>query len=346
MNTFFDLIKVLFKKVFDTTICKKYISTRYRSKKLFTCCAQVLNKISKVQIMSSHIPVLINKVIEYLQPKAGEIFIDCTLGAGGHSEEILKRLEGTGKVYGIEVDDRNLEIAKSQLINYSNVHFIRDNFENLENAGQKIAVENGHIDGILFDLGLSSLHVDEAERGFSFSRSGPLDMRFDTRQPVTAAEIVNTYPLEELINIFKIYGEEKFSYRIASKIVEHRKHEKFETTSQLADFIYAIVPKSRYTQRIHPATRVFQALRIAANREIEALAQGLAAAVNVLSPGGRLVVISYHSLEDRLVKNFFKEQKAKNILTILTKKPVTANEEEIQANRRSRSAKLRAARKS
>lgn len=293
-----------------------------------------------------HVPVLINQVIEFLHPVPGKIFIDATLGFGGHSEELLKALHGKGAVYGIDVDEKNLELAQERLKGFKNIHFIRDNFENLEGIASDILQKEGRIDGILFDLGLSSMHTDEAERGFSFQHEGPLDMRFDSRQSLTAAEIVNTYPLEQLINIFKNYGEEKFSYRIAREIVESRKRHAFRSTTQLADFIKNIFSKGKdfYFKR-HPATRVFQSLRIAANREIEVLTEGLDAAVKALSPAGRIVVISYHSLEDRIVKNAFRTKAKEGVLKILTKKPVQPDEEEIKSNRRARSAKLRAAEK-
>jgi len=296
---------------------------------------------------SVHIPVLINQVLEFLNPQPGEIFIDCTLGTGGHTEAILERLRGKGAVYGIDADSRNLDLARKRLINHNHVHFTRNNFENLEEIGREILAKEGKISGILFDLGLSSLHVEEAIRGFSFQKEGPLDMRFDTNQPLTAADIVNTYPLENLIFIFKTYGEEKFSYRIARKIIEFRRRKQFTTTTELADFIANIFSKGRpdfYFKR-HPATRIFQALRIAANREIEVLEKGLAGAIKVLSKGGRIVVISYHSLEDRIVKNFFRAWKKQGILKILAKKPITPSEEEVDQNKRSRSAKLRAAEK-
>lgn len=292
-----------------------------------------------------HIPVLTNQILKFLEPAPEKVFIDCTLGSGGHTEALITR--GAKTVYGVEVDERNLEKAKDRLNQYKNVHFIHDNFENLEAIGTEILKKEERIDGILFDLGLSSLHVDEAIRGFSFQREGPLDMRFDSRNEVTAADIVNTYTLEELLFIFKTYGEEKFSYRIAREIIQRRRQHKFETTSQLADFIANIFSKGKqnfYFKR-HPATRIFQALRIAANREIEVLQKGLEGAIKVLSVTGKLVVISYHSLEDRLVKNFFRHQKTLGSLKILTKKPVTPNDEEIRQNRRSRSAKLRAAEK-
>lgn len=296
---------------------------------------------------SVHIPVLTNQVIAFLDPQPGKVFIDCTLGTGGHTKAILEKLVGQGAVYGIDSDNRNLDLARKRLTNYSNVHFIRDNFENLESLGGEILKKETRIDGILFDLGLSSLHVEEAERGFSFQREGPLDMRFDSRQEITASEIVNTYPLEKLIHIFQTYGEEKFSYRIARKIVESRKLKRFTTTSELTDAIKHIFSKGRknfYFKR-NPATRIFQALRIAANREIEVLHKGLEGAIKVLSKGGRIVVISYHSLEDRIVKNFFRDSKKAEILKIFTKKPIQPEGEEVQANPRSRSAKLRAAEK-
>jgi 16S rRNA (cytosine1402-N4)-methyltransferase len=294
-----------------------------------------------------HIPVLINQVLEFLHPKPGEIFIDCTIGTGGHTEAILERLAGQGAVYGIDADSRNLDLARKRLTHYNHVHFTRNNFENLEEIGREILAKEGKISGILFDLGLSSLHVEEAVRGFSFQREGPLDMRFDTRQNLTAAEIVNTYPLEKLIFIFQTYGEEKFSHRIARKIIESRRDKRFTTTSELADSISNIFSKGRknfYFKR-HPATRIFQALRIAANREVEVLEKGLAGAIKVLSQGGRIVVISYHSLEDRIVKNSFREWKKEGILKIFTKKPIIPSEEEVHQNPRSRSAKLRAAEK-
>lgn len=293
---------------------------------------------------SGHIPVLINQIIKFLNPSPGKVFVDCTLGGGGHAKALLDNMGDSGCLYGVDADERNLEIARRRLTNYSNVHFIRNNFENLEEIGKKILVEQTKIDGILLDLGLSSLHVDEPERGFSFKKEGPLDMRFDTRNEFTAEKVLNTYSLDDLNFIFKEYGEEKFAYRIAKAIVEDRKKEKFKTTTQLANFISRIVPLQR-SIKIHPATRVFQALRIEVNREIEALQKGLDAAIKIISKGGRIAVISYHSLEDRVVKNMFKAAAYAKILKLLTKKPITPSEEEINLNRRARSAKLRVAEK-
>lgn len=297
--------------------------------------------------MITHKPVLTNQVIHYINPEPGAVIIDATLGLGGHTKELMNFTAGKCTIYGVEVDDRNLNRAKEVLREYENVHFVRDNFENLEQIGREILKKEKRVDAILLDLGLSSPHVEEPERGFSFQHEGPLDMRFDTRSAVTAANIVNEYPLEHLISIFKTYGEEKFSNKIAREIVRERKRDQFATTTQLADFIKRIFSKGddRFFFKQHPATRVFQALRIAANRELEVLNTGLQGALNALSPGGRIVVISYHSLEDRIVKNFFKNQKAAGVVEILTKKPITPDQEEMMSNRRSRSAKLRAAAK-
>lgn len=332
---------------------------------------------------TNHIPVLTDRVLEFLEPKPGKVYIDATLGLGGHTEAIMKASGGEATVYGIDVDERNLEKARERLTPYKNVHYSRDNFENLERIGQEIhsgkwdRARRGHedevrtglvgsrsseserkkgVDGILLDLGLSSVHVDEADRGFSFQQEGPLDMRFDTRSPLTAADIINTYSLEDLTHIFRTYGEERNAYRFAKDIVAARRTRSFTTTAQLADFVANAVippdhskhrahkPKKFYFKR-HPATRIFQALRIATNRELEVLENGLAGGIKTLSSGGRLVVISYHSLEDRIVKNFFRNQAKNGTLKILTKKPISPSGEQREANRRARSAKLRAAEK-
>ncbi len=295
--------------------------------------------------MDSHIPVLLNQVIALLAPAPGKIFMDCTLGVGGHTEALAKALDGTGSIYGIEVDERNLALAQERLKGYSNVHFIRDNFENLEAIADEILKKEKRIDGILFDLGLSSLHTDNPERGFSFQNDGPLDMRFDTRSGATAADILNTYSLEDLNYIFQTYGEEKFSYRIANAVVAHRRNEPFTRTAQLVDVVSACVPRTPHFFKRNPATRVFQSLRIATNREIEVLGHGIAAATAKISSGGRIAVISYHSLEDRIIKNVFRDGKKEGTLHVITKRPIVPEEAEIELNRRSRSAKLRVAEK-
>lgn len=315
--------------------------------------------------MTLHTPVLLNEVSTFLAPVEGKTFIDCTLGYGGHALALAKKVGSTGAVYGIDVDQRNLLLAKerisAELPGHTNVHFIRDNFENLGQIITRVIAERGSVDGILFDLGLSSLHVDTPERGFSFQTEGPLDMRFDERAGITAADIVNTYSIGDLTSLFRIYGEEPHALRIAHKIVDARKRRRFATTTELAACIAdgLLVGDTRPGKRAarpraperkpffkrHPATRVFQALRVATNREIEVLQAGLMAAIQGISIGGRIVVISYHSLEDRIVKTVFRSHAQDGILKLLTKKPLVPQEAELVENRRSRSAKLRAVEK-
>jgi len=297
-----------------------------------------------------HIPVLLHQVLAFLKPTSGDVVLDCTLGAGGHAKEIAKLIGPNGHLYGIDADERNLSIAKENLKDISNITFIHDNFENLEEIGERVLKERGAVHGILMDLGLSSLHIDQPERGFSHRFEGPLDMRFDPRQNLTAADIVNTYSIKDLQELFSTYSQERYAHRIAKRIADDRP---FTTTSELKSSIEASVPlapRRRWRipgrKGVHPSvTRVFQALRIATNREIEVLGHGLHGAVNVLSPGGRIVVISYHSVEDRIVKNVFRDAKKEGQLELLTKKPLEADTEETATNVRARSAKLRAARK-
>lgn len=327
-----------------------------------------------------HIPVLSQEVIHYLNPQKGDAVIDCTLGLGGHAAMILEHIGHEGLLIGIDRDEENLAQAKINLRGHENVYFVRDNFENISEIVFDIAKREGkplRIDKIVFDLGLSSRHVDTPERGFSFLRDGPLDMRFDTRQKLTASDIVNNSPLAYLLHIFKTYGEEPHASRIARAIVTSRKSERIATTTQLARLVEDAVrfrgPRgdrrrgSEHGGVRHPATRVFQALRIAVNRELEAVENALLQAMNLVSVGGRIVVISFHSLEDRIVKNIFKEKsltESKNKypkksaahpppmmpsptsslprFTLMTKKPITPAQQEIEENPRSRSAKLRA----
>lgn len=295
--------------------------------------------------MQYHIPVLTNEVLGLLDPAKDDVVVDCTLGTGGHSEAVLKKSGGTGKVIGIDADERNLAIAKNRLKNYHNITFIHDNFSHLPSLiPNPSSLTPYHF---LFDLGLSSLHVDDPLRGFSFLHPGPIDMRFDASCGVTAAEIVNTYSPEDLISLLKTYGQERFAARIVKEIVNYRRSRKFTDTVELADCIARAVGNYRGQRKrpIHPATRVFQALRIAANREIEALSEGLNGALALSRTGSRIVVISYHSLEDRIVKNFFRSHAKDGALKLLTKKPITPSSQEINLNRRARSAKLRAAEK-
>jgi len=269
-----------------------------------------------------HIPVLLNETIEYLSPAPGKVIVDCTLGFGGHAAALLER---GAKIIGIEQD---------QEAGYPGIQVIRDNFANLKNIIKEPA------DGFLFDLGVSSYQIDTPERGFSIRSDGPLDMRMDKSVKLTAADIVNEYPEEELTRIFFEYGEERFSRRVAKKIGETRDQNRIETTGQLKEIVEKAIPTWKKRESV---TRIFQALRIAVNDELKNLSRGLDGAAGLLKPGGRIVVISYHSLEDRLVKRFFKEKS--DILKAITKKPVTAADGEIELNPRARSAKLRAAEK-
>ncbi|MEK7126688.1 MAG: 16S rRNA (cytosine(1402)-N(4))-methyltransferase RsmH [Patescibacteria group bacterium] len=310
-----------------------------------------------------HVPVLRNSVQKYLNLKAGDKVVDTTLGLGGHALEILKSIGEKGVLIAFEQDERNLEESKKRLKKYNHqIIYFHENFSYLKTrvTGRNSAKLSFHlepVDAILFDLGISSPHVDDEERGFSFMNDGPLDMRFDQRQKLTAADVVNTYREEHLSKIFFEFGEEPFGRKIARGICERRKNMNFKSTLELAQFIEEVSPVNvRKRQKIHPATRVFQALRIEVNNELDSLKEGLRGAASLLSIGGRIVVISYHSLEDRIVKHFFKDLMkppasyeesiyktyGDPFFEALTKKPVIPSEEEILSNPRSRSAKLRA----
>ena len=269
-----------------------------------------------------HIPVLQKQVLEYLDPKADENFIDCTINGGGHSRAILEKIKPKGRILGIELDQEIFQELSS--LNLDRVILINDSYVNLE----KIVKENnfGPVNGILFDLGMSSWHLEESGRGFSFQKDEPLDMRYDITQELRAEEIINNYSQKEIEKILKEFGEERFAKKIAKRIVEHRP---IKTTLELVKVIKQA--------RVHSLSRIFQALRIAVNQELSSLEKALAQVEDVLAPGGRLVVISFHSLEDRIVKNFFKNSNLK----ILLKKPIRPLKEEIKENLRSRSSKLR-----
>jgi len=292
-----------------------------------------------------HIPVLQKEVLEYLDPKPNENFIDCTIGGAGHALAILERNGPKGKVLGIEWDPElykklsrsNLNRLKARLI------LVNDNFANLEEIAKSQKFRS--VSGILFDLGMSSWHLEGSSRGFSFSKEEPLDMRYNPQNPLTAARIVNYYSSQEIEKILKEYGEERFAKKIANEIITIRKIKPIETTFQLAEIIRRATPSWYHRKKIHPATRTFQAIRIAVNDELNNLRKILPQTIEILKLGGRLVVISFHSLEERIIKNFLKEKAKENILKILTKKPVRPGQIEIKFNLRSRSAKLRAAEK-
>ncbi len=290
-----------------------------------------------------HIPVLQKEVLQYLNPAPNKNFIDCTIGEGGHSFAILKENSPKGKILGIDrtlklIDNLKSKVADSGL--QDRIILVCDNFKNL-----KTIIENckfSQIHGILFDLGMSSWHIDESKKGFSFLREEPLDMRYDPQESLTAEMIVNQWQEEEIEKVLREYGEERFSRRIAREIVRARRIKQISSTFQLVEVIKKATPGFYHRRRIHPATKTFQALRIVVNRELENITEGLNQALEILEPQGRIVTISFHSLEDRIAKNFFKEKFKENLIKILTKKPITPSDFETETNPRSRSAKLRA----
>jgi 16S rRNA (cytosine1402-N4)-methyltransferase len=278
-------------------------------------------------------------VLTHLAPVPGDHMVDATVGVGGHARLIAEKILPGGKVLGLDQDEQMLKLAKANLdglpvdVQYGNFHRLFDIVRVWSPAG---------VSGVLADLGLNSAQLDDPDRGFSFLRDGPLDMRMDRSARKTAAELVNRLTERDLADIIYRYGEERFSRRIARRIVEERKRHRIFTTGELTSLIHRSLPPGRRNQRIDPATRVFQALRIAVNDELEALESLLRELPASLRPGGRAVIISYHSLEDRLVKHSFRDREK---WEVLTPKPVQADEMEVRQNPRARSAKLRAARR-
>ncbi len=302
-----------------------------------------------------HLSVLADAVSTFLAPRPGGIYVDATVGGGGHAEEIAKRIGPQGVIVGIDRDIAAIEAAEARLQKTgARVIMVRDNFANLGGILENLGL--GKIDGLLFDLGLSSPQVDQGERGFSYQHDAPLDMRMDQRQFLTAQHLVNEADEAELARLIQAYGEESWARRIASFIVRARREKPIETTAQLVEIIKAAIPAGARRKGPHPARKTFQALRIAVNGELEALSKALPEGLDWLKPGGRLVVISFHSLEDRLVKEEMARQARKcrcpqNLpvcqcdgphVRILTRHPVTASPAEVEANPRARSAKLRA----
>ncbi len=302
----------------------------------------------------NHVPVLLEKCIECLNIKKGGVYVDGTLGGGGHSSCVLKRLNNTGKLIGIDRDSEALAHTKERLKEYTNVIYVKDNHENIKNILCDLGIEN--VDGILLDLGVSSYQLDEASRGFSYMHDAPLDMRMNKDQEFTAFDVVNKYTEDELTKIFFEYGEEKYSKSIAKKIVEVRKIKDIETTFELVDVIKSAIPAKARNEKQHPAKRVFQAIRIEVNGELVQLESAIKDAVSCLKQGGRLLIITFHSLEDRIVKKTFENLEGrctcppdfpkcicgfKSYGKVITKKPIIATEQELEDNPRARSAKLR-----
>ena len=306
-----------------------------------------------------HLPVLAEEVLAMLAPRSGSLQIDATLGGGGHTERILEAANPDGRLLGLDADPAAIDRVDQRLRHRFGDRLVlaQANFRELATVAPDAGF--GAVDGCLFDLGLSSFQLVDTERGFGFRAGGPLDMRFDTSRGVPAAELLATLDAAELTALFRRYGEEPKASRIARAIVEARREAPVATAEELAALIERVVPRNpRQPRRTHPATRVFQALRIAVNEELEALEAGLAAAVDLLRPGGRLVVLSYHSLEDRIVKRFFAAERRGCVcppelpvcvcgrnprLRLLTRRSVTPTPEEVATNPRSRSARLRAA---
>lgn len=304
-----------------------------------------------------HLSVLPDETVQFLALKAGGCYLDGTLGGGGHSTLIAEYcLPGGGMLIGVDRDLEALAAADKRLSSLGgNVRLVHGDFADIEKHLARLDV--ALLDGFILDLGVSSHQLDTAERGFSFQQDAPLDMRMDTSQGETAADLVNTLSEDELERIVKEYGEERWARRIAAFIVQARSESPIERTLQLVDIVKGAIPKAKWEERIHPATRTFQALRIAVNHELDSLERGLRAALDHLKPGGRGVVISFHSLEDRIVKHIFKEFATgctcpRNLpvcvcghsprVRILTGRPVMATDQEVERNARSRSAKLRA----
>ncbi|HEX7586409.1 MAG TPA: 16S rRNA (cytosine(1402)-N(4))-methyltransferase RsmH [Patescibacteria group bacterium] len=312
--------------------------------------------------MTIHKPVLLKESIEGLNLKEGAVVVDATLGGGGHSREILKRIGKKGKLIALDIDEEAIKNFSSKFEERKpkagNFLAVKDNFVNLKNILGGLGVET--VDAILADLGYSSDQMEDRERGLSFQKDAPLDMRLDRSLKITAKKIVNEYAQSELEKILKIYGEEKFARGITRKIVEQRKNKPIETTLELVKIIESAVPEKYQHGKISPATKTFQALRIEVNRELENLEKFIPQAIEVLAPGGRLGIISFHSLEDRIVKNIFRVQ-ARGCLCpkdfpqcvcgkeaqvkIITRKPLVPGDWEIKENPRARSAKLRIAEK-
>jgi 16S rRNA (cytosine1402-N4)-methyltransferase len=312
-----------------------------------------------------HLPVMVDRCVELLRPRPDGVYLDATLGLGGHTERLLQASAPSGRVIGVDRDPASLALARERLAwAGERLVTVAASFGDLAEAADEAGVSR--VDGILYDLGVSSLQLDEPERGFSYRVDAPLDMRMDTTGGITAAEVLATYPRSELTRVLRVYGEERFASRIARFIDDARRRGPIHTTGELVEIVKAAIPAAARRTGPHPARRVFQALRIEVNGELTALADSLPQAIDLLAPGGRLVVLSYHSLEDRIVKRTFvaaatgREEGFPHLaptvpagsyapltpqIAILTRRPETPGQDEATANPRAESAKLRAAEK-
>jgi 16S rRNA (cytosine1402-N4)-methyltransferase len=298
-----------------------------------------------------HIPVLQKETIKYLDPQPDDNFIDCTVGGGGHAVSILEKTGPKGKLLGIDWDEKQISnLQSNNKIFKGRLLLINDNFANLKEIVDKNKFLSGgrngkKISGILLDIGFSSWHIDESKKGFSFQKNEPLDMRYNSQNPLTAEKIINYWSEIDLEKIFREYGEDQFSKQIARGIIEARNVMQIKNTVQLVEIIKRSVPAAYRREKIHFATKTFQALRIVVNDELDNLQKALLSSSKILEKGGRLAVISFHSIEDGIVKNFFKVGEERGLFKILTQKPVEPGIEEININKRARSAKLRVAEK-
>ena len=307
-----------------------------------------------------HITVLLHETIDQLDVRPDGIYVDATLGGAGHSEYLLSKLGDKGHLYAFDQDQTAIDNAQKRLAPYIErgmVTFIKDNFRNLKTRLNEIGVEK--IDGICYDLGVSSPQLDERERGFSYKQDAPLDMRMNQEASLTAYQVVNHYPYNDLVRIFFKYGEDKFSKQIARKIEQAREVKPIETTTELAEIIKSAKPAKELKKKGHPAKQIFQAIRIEVNDELGAADESIQQAIDLLAVGGRISVITFHSLEDRLTKQLFKEASTLDVpkglpfipddlqpkLELVSRKPILPSKEELEANNRAHSAKLRVARK-
>lgn len=302
-----------------------------------------------------HVSVLLNETIEGLNIKPDGIYVDGTLGGGGHAYEVLKRLSPKGRLIGIDQDGEALRAADQRLKEFGEqVTLVRDNYCEIDRVLESLGIEK--VDGILLDIGVSSYQLDNLERGFSYKSDAPLDMRMDTRQSLTAADVVNTYSENELFTIIKDYGEERFARNIAQKIVQSREDKPLETTQELSEIIQSAIPMKAKAKGGHPAKKTFQAIRIEVNRELAVLKESIDKMIERLNPGGRICIITFHSLEDRIVKTKFRENEnpctcppdfpvcvcgKKSKGRVITRKPIVPSEDEIAVNKRAKSSKLR-----
>ncbi|GJM16082.1 MAG: ribosomal RNA small subunit methyltransferase H [Thermodesulfobacteriota bacterium] len=303
----------------------------------------------------AHIPVMTQEVIDYLITREDGLYVDATLGLGGHTKSILNSTNYKSRIIGLDVDEEAITIAGNNLSKYkSNIIFRNSNFSDIDRV--LLDLERGEVDGIVADLGMSSFQLDSSGRGFSLIRDEQLDMRMDARLRFTAFDLINEMSVDEISKVLKVYGEERWSRRIAKRIVSTRNDKPINTSAELANLVFEAIPKKFHPQRIHPATKTFQAFRIAVNHELDSIEEFIGKAIPFLKTGGRLVIISFHSLEDRLVKKLFNNLSSPCIcppdlpmcgcgkrseLNILTRSPLIPSEAEIANNPRSRSAKMR-----